>query len=164
MILFPSESTVERYIKSHNYIAPGNYTDVKYIDDITKIYRKTQGLNENETLIETPHVRMDKGGNIKGLKTNIKLDKASLEQLKQSIQLQEDVISKFSERAVNNAFVYYFQPFSINYKCFTVHIQTSVDGMASEEHAKMLSHIAVILKTNGFIAKTFAADGDSGYN
>ena len=171
--IFPNEKTVKNFIKEQSYINPSNYTDTSNIENIVNMYRSSHRLVDNDIIVGilavdavslTPHVKIDQRGNIKGLKTHITLDKDDLEQLKQSIQLQEEVISKLKPNTVNYAFVFYFQPLSINLECFTIHIQIASDGKASEEQVEILNSIAAQLKTCNIIVKAFAADGDSGYN
>lgn len=172
-IILPSYRTIQRTIRSKINSDVNSICDTKQIEEICRKYKETYGMKDEDILIGTlsvdavslsPHVTIDKNGNIRGLVSNISLSKDETEKLKNTIKKQEEIIEKLRSSTISSAFVFYFQPLSPKYKCFTVHIMASTNGKAGKEQTKMFLELASLLKDYNFIVKSYAADGDSGYS
>ena len=172
-IVLPSLSTLRRLKAYLGNTGANDITNLAGIDSICNNYRKSNMLENSDKIVGIlsvdavsliPHLRIDSNGTVKGLKSELVLDKEVLTRVKQSVAFQEKLTADLKDQTLNNAFVFYFQPLAASLDCFTVHVMFSTCRKANEDQVKMLSHLASLLKSNNFIVKSFAADGDSSYN
>lgn len=174
-IVFPSKSTMYRFINKYKALDIERITDISKVSDTLADYRLENSI-KNSTVIPgvlavdavslTPHIKVMEDGTIKGLKddVNIHLDKNEIELLESLISEQEKLIMKLKSDTINSAFVYYFQPLNPIYRCFPVFILGESSGKAGRKQASLLEDIANVLSDSNFTTLFFAADGDRGYN
>ena len=173
IIILPSINTLYNFMDTYESYDVETITVFDKISQTLKDYRKVNEINDNDEIVGilsvdavslTPHIKIDGNGKIFGLTEEIAINQSELPKLKMLIGEQETLIKKLKSSTINSAYVYYYQPLSPIYRCFTVFIQPSSSGKACKKQVDLLYKLKEILQKEKFLVISFAADGDTGYS
>lgn len=172
-ILLPSRSSIYRFLSSYELVDVENIVSIEKVDTTIDNYRKIHNINEDtkiavvlavDAVALNQKIKINENGDIEGTIKKMKLKEDEMKKLKLIVENQEELLKKLKKKTISNAFVFYFQPLSPIYKCFTIFIHGTISGKAGSEQMTFLPILKEILEKKNFNVVSYASDGDSAYH